>query len=370
MLQVTPLCVLDFYIHENYQRLGYGKILFDYMLSVEMVSPHQLAYDRPSPKMLAFLKKNFALSDHMPQANNYVVYREFGLHCLDIDSQGLPKQLVLKSMDLPFVTKSNKLKPNTKRLTNNGFYMRALDDQNGRGIDKITPTDFARFGNARITPEENPLQFTSSRNLNPVTQAHVLQLEYVENEVSTVSPECGSNVLKLANPENEDATFNQTSKSAKNHQEQTMQSPTPGNQTNNRPIQNYTERTKSSHLSVTLPQDLNIVEGHCKDTVSHINNLEVLRTSPTGSARSILEKSSLDMGISANSQSTTQQSQRNVAQEQMTIVRRGFQERDSVGEIFRAAHPDNTDYSRIVKQDAKFIRKKYSIINHGLIQIN
>lgn len=31
----TPLCVLDFYVHESKQRLGYGKRLFDAMLEVK-----------------------------------------------------------------------------------------------------------------------------------------------------------------------------------------------------------------------------------------------------------------------------------------------------------------------------------------------
>jgi len=33
----TPLCVLDFYVHESKQRLGYGKKLFDTMLEVDNV---------------------------------------------------------------------------------------------------------------------------------------------------------------------------------------------------------------------------------------------------------------------------------------------------------------------------------------------
>lgn len=32
--QVTPLCVLDFYVHDTLQRQGYGHALFDYMLQV------------------------------------------------------------------------------------------------------------------------------------------------------------------------------------------------------------------------------------------------------------------------------------------------------------------------------------------------
>jgi hypothetical protein len=32
----TPLCVLDFYVHESKQRSGYGKRLFDVMLEVNL----------------------------------------------------------------------------------------------------------------------------------------------------------------------------------------------------------------------------------------------------------------------------------------------------------------------------------------------
>jgi alpha-tubulin N-acetyltransferase 1 len=32
----TPLCVLDFYVHESKQRSGYGKKLFDVMLEVNL----------------------------------------------------------------------------------------------------------------------------------------------------------------------------------------------------------------------------------------------------------------------------------------------------------------------------------------------
>lgn len=32
--EVEPLCVLDFFIAPDHQRLGYGRVLFDYMLTV------------------------------------------------------------------------------------------------------------------------------------------------------------------------------------------------------------------------------------------------------------------------------------------------------------------------------------------------
>ncbi|KAI9104584.1 touch receptor neuron protein Mec-17-domain-containing protein [Phlyctochytrium arcticum] len=83
-IQITPVCVLDFYVHESFQRKGYGKGLFDYMLSIEMQRPGHLAYDRPSPRLMAFLRKNYQLSEFIPQGNNFVIYKEYGLSSLQL----------------------------------------------------------------------------------------------------------------------------------------------------------------------------------------------------------------------------------------------------------------------------------------------
>ncbi|RHY91623.1 hypothetical protein DYB37_003923 [Aphanomyces astaci] len=40
----------------------------------ESVAPHQLAYDRPSPKLFPFLRKHFKLDSYVPQSNRFVVY--------------------------------------------------------------------------------------------------------------------------------------------------------------------------------------------------------------------------------------------------------------------------------------------------------
>lgn len=72
--ELEPLCVLDFYVHERCQRAGHGRRLFDTMLSRERVDPARLAYDRPSPKLLGFLRKHFGLTKFQPQSNNFVVF--------------------------------------------------------------------------------------------------------------------------------------------------------------------------------------------------------------------------------------------------------------------------------------------------------
>merc|ERR1719213_1152051 len=75
--EINPLCVLDFYVHESCQRTGLGRCLFDTMLEREGVSAVQLAYDKPSPKLLPFLRKHFGLSRYQPQNNNFVIFDEF-----------------------------------------------------------------------------------------------------------------------------------------------------------------------------------------------------------------------------------------------------------------------------------------------------
>jgi GNAT superfamily N-acetyltransferase len=56
---VVAPCVLDFYVHESRQRAGLGRQLFDYMLEQENISPNQMAIDRPSEKLLGFLRKHY-----------------------------------------------------------------------------------------------------------------------------------------------------------------------------------------------------------------------------------------------------------------------------------------------------------------------
>ncbi len=75
--EMAPTCILDFYVHESVQRKGVGKSLFQKMLDSEKVQPHKLAYDRPSPKLLGFLKKHYRLTDYIPQNNNFVVFNDY-----------------------------------------------------------------------------------------------------------------------------------------------------------------------------------------------------------------------------------------------------------------------------------------------------
>lgn len=78
--EIMPTCVLDFYIHESVQRTGLGKQLFEAMLENESLQAHQLAYDKPSKKLLGFLKKHYNLANFVPQNNNFVIFQQFWDH--------------------------------------------------------------------------------------------------------------------------------------------------------------------------------------------------------------------------------------------------------------------------------------------------
>ena len=82
--EMSPLCVLDFYVHDKEQRKGYGKRLFDYMIQMENVNPAHLAIDKPSEKSIKFLKKHYNLKNPIGQVNNFVVFDGFFDNRLDL----------------------------------------------------------------------------------------------------------------------------------------------------------------------------------------------------------------------------------------------------------------------------------------------
>lgn len=51
--------------------------MFDAVLSLEHRSAHNLAYDRPSGNLFAFLKKHYGLQKYERQSNNFVIFEEY-----------------------------------------------------------------------------------------------------------------------------------------------------------------------------------------------------------------------------------------------------------------------------------------------------
>ncbi|CAH0577700.1 unnamed protein product [Chrysodeixis includens] len=75
--EVEPLCVLDFYVLRDRQRMGYGRKLYDYMLQDLEVMAWEMAIDGPSAKMEQFLSRNYAVDRLMRQNNNFAVAPNF-----------------------------------------------------------------------------------------------------------------------------------------------------------------------------------------------------------------------------------------------------------------------------------------------------
>ena len=72
-----PICVIDFFVNRQFERLGHGKQLFDKMIIFEKVKPHELAYDRLTPKMIKFLNKHYLLNSYIIQNNGFVVFTSY-----------------------------------------------------------------------------------------------------------------------------------------------------------------------------------------------------------------------------------------------------------------------------------------------------
>ncbi|XP_035450059.2 alpha-tubulin N-acetyltransferase isoform X1 [Spodoptera frugiperda] len=75
--EVEPLCVLDFYVVRDRQRMGFGRMLFDHMLHELEVMAWQMAIDGPSEKMEKFLSRNFGIEKLIRQNNNFAVAPNF-----------------------------------------------------------------------------------------------------------------------------------------------------------------------------------------------------------------------------------------------------------------------------------------------------
>ena len=71
--EMDAMCCLDFYTHETVQRRGIGTRLFRAMELHTHISAQGWAFDRPSPKLLAFLSKVYDMHDFKAQPNNFLM---------------------------------------------------------------------------------------------------------------------------------------------------------------------------------------------------------------------------------------------------------------------------------------------------------
>uniref|UniRef100_A0AC35TR18 Alpha-tubulin N-acetyltransferase n=1 Tax=Rhabditophanes sp. KR3021 TaxID=114890 RepID=A0AC35TR18_9BILA len=101
--ETTPLCVLDFYVHNTLQRQGNGHKLFEEMLKGENFEAKDIAIDKPSPSFLNFLNKFYNLNNPIWQSTNYVVFSQFfdgmeATHSYSVDREQKRRGISEKSM--------------------------------------------------------------------------------------------------------------------------------------------------------------------------------------------------------------------------------------------------------------------------------
>lgn len=86
------------------------------MLQYENIDPNKIAYDRPSPKLLGFLRKHYDLKDYIPQNNNFVIYRDFFERGYKIPQKAFVKY---ESQDSQTIGQENNKTGDVKKLEQN-----------------------------------------------------------------------------------------------------------------------------------------------------------------------------------------------------------------------------------------------------------
>ena len=117
-VEIKPLCILDFYVHESVQRGGHGRALYEQVLARENVRPHKLAYDRPSIKYRNFLQKFYGLSQYVEQNNNFVVFDDY---FEEKSSAALPTTAKFHDAISPNLTKTTMMSTALGQGNNAGF---------------------------------------------------------------------------------------------------------------------------------------------------------------------------------------------------------------------------------------------------------
>ncbi|XP_038063801.1 alpha-tubulin N-acetyltransferase-like [Patiria miniata] len=112
-IEMEPLCVLDFYVHESCQRRGCGKRLFQAMLGNEGIQAQHLPIDRPSHKFTSFLTKHYNLRATIHQVNNFVIFDGF--------FRGQPEESFVRKRSGIAGNRKPPLAPNKREIPHSGY---------------------------------------------------------------------------------------------------------------------------------------------------------------------------------------------------------------------------------------------------------
>ena len=71
------LTISDFYVFRNYQRMNYGKKLFEKLIQITKTKPVSMAFEFPNKALINFLYKNYNIGNPIYQINNIITYYSF-----------------------------------------------------------------------------------------------------------------------------------------------------------------------------------------------------------------------------------------------------------------------------------------------------
>ena len=78
MVEIEALCIFDFYVHENWQRKGQGRMLLDHVLTREGTTSKKLAVDRINSALMHFFHKNYGLFETVAtNTGNISIFLDF-----------------------------------------------------------------------------------------------------------------------------------------------------------------------------------------------------------------------------------------------------------------------------------------------------
>ena len=172
------LSVLDFYVYDSVQRQGIGKQLFDYMLNYEKINPNMLAFDRPTLRLLSFLKKNYGLDNYLTQENNFIIFDKF------FEPDSIPyndtefdndTHRVIQNLRTPQLLNSNYSENNYKR--NLSFNRQMRENNNPRYSPQINTNSNQYYNNE-----------TNNRNNNYINPDKYYNQTENDNRRRTMSP--------------------------------------------------------------------------------------------------------------------------------------------------------------------------------------
>lgn len=106
------------------------------MLFKERTEPRKLAYDRPSPKLISFLRKHYNLVKYHPQNNNFVIYNQyFESKGSDPAPSRQAKDNVSMASTKPKLFESSQMKAGPKSNASGSFYYDRTSEVGGKEND-------------------------------------------------------------------------------------------------------------------------------------------------------------------------------------------------------------------------------------------